>query len=373
MPFKGDFRLTQRVRSVLRTATLWLSLVLCISSFGQAQQLNRAPAPSLPSTKTASSSVQPKATASDAGNNTERVPLVILVINRETNDVHVYPGQAVVEFKKAFPLGPSDESFLSTLQYVPIDKLSKSLHTSEDINSLQRPIEERAATYAQTILRNITGLHVGTSAAWSSATLKVLQRLPALDPDAEQKKGRLIWPPPFPLLMTELSTETGYLLVVEVRNGSQAGVVEKLDFMAFRRGLLSRTYWSRDMHDPTLSLPTDQAFAQVAQRFVERVKRIASRGFSPPKADQILQLEVSRMVSEAEILTLQKLVQDLGGQGLTPLVPDAVDRDFITYRSSVPPEKTGEFLAALQRELESVSASSLAGQSGTIRLTRKSD
>lgn len=373
MPLKGQSSLTERAKKLQRGAALALFFALCAKSHARGQQPDRSPAPAEQSAETSRSNAPPKSSTGGTKQRAERVPLIILVINKETKDVFVYPGLAVTEFNTAFPLGPSDQSFLSTLRYLPIDKLSKSLHSSDEINSLQKPLDERAAIYAQTILRNINGLNVGTSSAWSSAALKTVQRLPALDPDAQKQSGRLNWPPSYPLLMTELSREDGYLLVVEVRNDSQAGVVEKLDFMAFSQGSLSRTYWSRDMHDPTLSLRTEQAFMQVAQRFVDRVKRATAQSGETPNGQDTLRVEVSRLISEAEVLALQKLAQELGGQGQAPLVPESVDRDFITYKSSVPVGKAGELLGALQRELKTVGANPSTGQSGTVRITRQAD
>ncbi len=294
----------------------------------------------------------------------EKLPLVMLVSNRESSDVFVYPPSAIKSFQQAYPEKPADIAFRNALQYKPVPALMQKLHTKEEINSLSQPLEARAAVYVQTILRGLGRLPVSQSPQWAATTLKVVQRLASLDTSQRKSPRKLKWPPSLPLLMTELKSRNGILLVVEVRNDTQAGVLEKLDFFAFRKGNVTRTYWSRDMHDPTLFKPTSEAIAQVSKRFVDRLYALKES----PAATESLQLRIHRTVGDRQIVSIQKIVQDLLGNPRAALKPTSFTRDEVFYTIPLPAEEGARLRSTLSAQISDLKVEALDGQSQGLRI-----
>ena len=308
----------------------------------------------------------------------QRYPLTVLVINRETRETYAYPSAGVSAFLSDPVTIESAATFGPNSKFLPVPDLPKALATKAEINSLAAPLAARSALYAQTVLRGLAPLNLTSSTPWTVAALKVIGRTRAFtgSQDPAQPVSAPAWPLSVPLSMTQLAKpesilgagkfERALLVVIECRSDSAAGAVEQIDFIAFGGPQMTRTFWSRDTHDPTYFKRTDEVITQVAEKFRQRLSR-AANGLSNPEnseasksaqsidADTKVLIEVSRSVSETIIPDVQRLLKTMAPQADSVLIPIGVDRDFIRYSTPVSAtdlQKLKEALVALPRQQE---------------------
>jgi hypothetical protein len=308
----------------------------------------------------------------------QRYPLTVLVINRETRETYAYPSAGVSAFLSDPVTIESAATFGPNSKFLPVPDLPKALATKAEINSLAAPLAARSALYAQTVLRGLAPLNLTSSTPWTVAALKVIGRTRAFTgaQDPAQPVSAPAWPLSVPLSMTQLgkpdsilgagSYERALLVVIECRSDSAAGAVEQLDFIAFGGPQMTRTYWSRDTHDPTYFKRTDDAIAQVSEKFRQRLSRATNASTNGENSetsktelatdgDAKVLIEVSRSVSETIIPDVQRVLKTIAPQAESLLIPVGVDRDFIRYStpvSSTDFQKLKEALVALPRQQE---------------------
>lgn len=300
----------------------------------------------------------------------QRYPLTILVINRETRETYAYPSAGVTAFQSDAVTLESAATFGPYSKVLPVPDLPKVLATKAEINSLSLPLAKRAAIYAQSVIRGLAPLNLTGSTPWTLAVLKVMGRARAFfgAQDTAAANAGPAWPPTIPLSMTQLNRpesilgsgafERALLAVIECRSDSAAGAVEQIDFVAFGGPQMTRTFWSRDTHDPTYFKRADEAISQVAEKFRQRLARSQALAGSrnEPNAelgDTKVMLEVSRLVSETLIADVQRVLKGMAPQVDSVLVPVGVDRDFVRYTTPVAAadlQKFKEALVALPRQ-----------------------
>jgi hypothetical protein len=321
----------------------------------------------------------------------QRYPFTVLVINRETRETYAYPPAGVSAFLADPVTVESAATFGPYSKFLPVPDLPKTLATKAEINSLAAPLAARSAVYAQTVLRGLAPLNLTSSTPWTVAALKVIGRTRAftgaLDP-VPPLSGPA-WPLSVPLSMIQLgkpdsilgagSYERALLVVIECRSDSAAGAVEQLDFIAFGGPQMTRTYWSRDTHDPTYFKRTDDAIAQVSEKFRQRLSRATNASTNGENSetsktelatdgDAKVLIEVSRSVSETIIPDVQRVLKTIAPQAESLLIPVGVDRDFIRYStpvSSTDFQKLKEALVALPRQQERFALSTSTTASAT--------
>ena len=323
----------------------------------------------------------------------QRYPLTVLVINRETRETYAYPSAGVSAFLSDPVTIESAATFGPYSRFLPVPSLPKTLATKAEINSLAAPLATRSALYAQTVVRGLAPLNLTSSNPWTVAALKVIGRTRAFTGSQEPVPpvSGPAWPLAVPLSMTQLGKpdsilgagtyERALLVVIECRSDSAAGAVEQIDFIAFGGPQMTRTFWSRDTHDPTYFKRTDDAIAQVAEKFRQRLSRAANassnleksetgKAAQAPDADAKVLIEVSRSVSETIIADVQRLLKTMAPQADSVLIPVGVDRDFVRYTTPVAAadfQKLKEALVAMPRQQErfAISTSSTATTSGS--------
>jgi hypothetical protein len=282
----------------------------------------------------------------------QEIPLVALLVNELTREVYVLPPESV----------PTNQPENGSVRFLPATPLNtKGIVSVDKLNASDTPLPDRLGMLMQHVGKRIG--HTRYSQEYAASVMSFVINSGFLEKNITQ--GRPPWPPVTGFALSPLAKGNGIIAVFSYRSGDKSGILSSIDFTRIDAGSVIRSYWSRNLNDPTAADKTSEAVEKVVAHFQK-----SQTAPKPGRVENRLRIAIDRRVPERDLAQIESAIKTIAAASVeAPLVPIAVDRNDIRYQTSIEVGQLDTFIAKLKSTLPALNARKISNEAGLVQIT----
>jgi hypothetical protein len=282
----------------------------------------------------------------------QELPMTALLVNELTREIYILPPESV----------PAEQPTDGLARFLPATPMTNKGAVSVDkLNALDTPLGERLG-----LLMGYIGKRLGStkySSEYALSVMNFINNSGTLEKGLTQ--GRPPWPPVTGFALSPLAKQNGIIAVFSFRNGDKTGILSSIDLTRIDSGSIVRSYWSRNLNDPTASDKTSEAVEKIISHFQK-----SQAAPKPGRRENRLRIAIDRRVSERDLAQIESTIKTLAtSPSEIPLIPIAVDRNDIRYQTPIDVGQSDSFLAKLKTALPALNARKISNEAGLVQIT----
>lgn len=221
------------------------------------------------------------------------------------------------------------------------------------------PLPQRLGMFAEVVRRQLPPM------TWDGVVAGRFLRFLRLDQQVAQASGtsKGLWPPSVPLTLSRLREGAGVYFVFTIQ--SEKHPIERIDLMRFSEsGEFTRTYWSRQVDDPSRLRLTEEVLTETAQKFMRQVRQKQR----PDATGERLRLAVDRRIGESDLAAIEKAIQTLLKSNDSALTAVEVTSTDILFLTEAEKSMEVQLVSVLGKLSKGVLVRQTPGSEGLIRV-----
>lgn len=283
-------------------------------------------------------------------NSASSIAAISLLIDEHSGDAFVLPPDSTVGI-----LQRTNEKY-----HIHPGKFANQANPTDTVlASTETTLAERVGLYTAALQKRLGSAELDFNKTWSAQVINFLQEATGVG----QMTRATLWPPPISLGESTLNGEDGFVFVFVVRGSDKSSVLDKVDLMRLRGSRFTRSYWSRNLNDPTQKEPVAKILDKVTTHFIKQYKSVI-----PKKEDGKIHFVFDKKVSDRDVAKIEAVLRPAALGWDILLVPYEVNKTDIRYTSPVEARKLNKVIARINKEVPSVYARAIPGKSDAIQV-----
>lgn len=286
-------------------------------------------------------STQLKAISPHASEATQTsMPAAAILIDETTEVIYTIP---------AIPLSSSNAQIQTGKQY-------KRAPTERVLLNPELSPSDKLGAYAFALSRHLEGHALEFDPLLAENTVRFI--LEAKETRGQAGAKTQLWPPFGGISASTLKPHAGIVMVFTTKGADKAAIIEKVDIIRLKGGgQHNRSFWSRNLNDPTRKEQPNKIFEKVSSHFLKQ-----ARSTLPATSDNKVRLIVDKKVSDRDLAAIENIFRPVALGADIVFVPYEVNKADIRYHTGVETSRAAKLVARINKDVPSVYARVVPGE-----------